>query len=64
MKVEKWEIEEKLKGYTVTINPGSNFSSVTSITCPVDSVPDVESACAGAEIKIHLALDGTITSGR
>ena len=58
MQVEEWKTGEKLNGYTVTINPGSNFSSVTSITCPV------EDACSGAEIKIHLALDGTITSGR
>ena len=55
MQVEAWKTGEKLKGYTVTINPGSNFSSVTSITCPVTG------ACDGAKIKIHLALDGTIT---
>ena len=64
MQVEAWKTGEKLNGYTVTINPGSNFSSVTSITCPVVSSSGVKSACAGAEIRIHLALDGTITSGR
>ena len=64
MKVEEWKTDKKLNGYIVTINPGSNFSSVTSITCPVDTPANVTSACSGAEIKIHLALDGTITTGR
>ena len=58
MSVEDWTENDTNKGYTVTINPGSNFSAVKDITCPVTN------ACDGAEIKIHLALDGTVTSGR
>ena len=58
MKVDDWKDGSTAKGYTVTINPGSNFSAVNSITCPVTG------ACSNAEIKIHLAFDGTVTSGR
>ena len=58
MQVDDWKEGNTAKGYTVTINPGSNFSAVNSITCPVTD------ACSNAEIKIHLAFDGTVTSGR
>ena len=58
MQVANWEESNTAKGYTVTINPGSNFSAVDRITCPVTG------ACNNAEIQIHLAFDGTVTSGR